>query len=90
MKLAIRVSTSEFMQEKLGGPGGDGGVQTLLQASFPKWLRIIDNIHTLTQLTPEQAIHNPEGVSTAYSCPLQHPTSTQTSSFPSLATVPGG
>lgn len=74
-----------------GGAAGAGGVQVLSQASMPRPLRIFDRSHTLVQLTLRHVINEPDGISTSTLLPpLQHPTSTQTSSNPSLEMVPRG
>jgi hypothetical protein len=71
--------------------GGFGAVQVLTQASPLRLVRIFDRMQTLVQFTSLQGINSPEGTSTlGVIPPLQHPTSKQTSSNPSLAIVPGG
>jgi hypothetical protein len=70
---------------------GEQPLQVLVHASPPRLARIFDRLQTLVQFTVLQVILLPDGISTAgIFPPLQHPTSTQTSSNPSLEVVPGG
>jgi len=67
-------------------------MQMKLHASPPRPLRSFDRSQTLMQLTWLQAMNDLDGISTVAGIfpPLQHPTRSQTSSNPSLATVLGG
>jgi hypothetical protein len=66
-------------------------VQVLMQVSSPRFLRWIDRLQILAQFAVLQGIDWPDGSSTVTGLPrLQHATKLQTSSNPSLDTVPGG
>jgi hypothetical protein len=67
-------------------------VQVVLQASSPRFSRWIDRLQILVQFAVLQVIDWPDGSSTSATVlpRLQHATKLQTSSNPSLDTVPGG